>query len=198
MQPWRAALALTHDNRLYLPHSLRRLVLAVRVRTHGGLALYEADTCQQRACSLVLRYPFALMLPWHCMMLTPATNSYVWYSFMHVPPSHCMITSTCRRVCASTHTPWRAAYIYTGAAYTASPLGAACAAAPPRRRIRVRPACRRARIHACEQLCAVSMMCRVCIWVQHVLLLLHDDPAGYVLFVAVHAYTHASSCVLSP
>ena len=81
---------------------------------------------------------------------------------------------------------------------TATPLGAACAAAPPRRRSRVRPACRRARIHACEQLCAVSMMCRVCIWVRRALLLLHDDAAGYVMLVAVCAYTHTSSCALSP
>ena len=35
-------------------------------------------------------------------------------------------------------------------------------------------------------------------WEQRVLLLLHDDAAGYVLLVVVHAYTHASSCVLSP
>ena len=42
------------------------------------------------------------------------------------------------------------------------------------------------------------MMCRVCIWVRRALLLLHDDAAGYVMLVAVCAYTHTSSCALSP
>ena len=76
--------------------------------------------------------------------------------------------------------------------------GVACAAAPPRRRSRVRPACRRARIHAREQLCAVSMMCCVHTREQHVLLLLYDDAAWTGSLVSVCAYTHTSSCVLSP
>ena len=58
--------------------------------------------------------------------------------------------------------------IYMGAACTATPLGAACAAPPPRRRNRVLLVRRRARIHACEQLCVVSVMFCVHIWGQHV------------------------------
>ena len=62
-------------------------------------------------------------------------------------------------------------------------------------------------MYSCEQLCAASLACRVYTgvqlvlrlpWGQLVLLLLRGDTTGYVLFVAVHAYTHASSCVLSP
>ena len=285
--------------------TLQRPVLAVRVRAHGGLALYDADTSQQRACSLVLcdtdhanssylrysfalmqpqrcmmlthassvlapsccmlltqthsnssylRYPFALMLPWHCVMLTPATNSYVWCSFVHVPPSHCMITSTCRRVCIHAREQLCAAsmaccvHMHGCSLYCYSPgssvcccsstttqpgtsclssfthtrtraavcclhdvpsmyLGAACAAAPPRRRSRVRDARRRVRIHAYEQLCAVALACCVCTgvqlalrrpWGQLVLLPLRGDATGYVLFVVVHVSMHASSCVLLP
>ena len=44
----------------------------------------------------------------------------------------------------------------------------------------------------------LSMMCCVYNWEQHMLLLLHDEAAWTGLLVAVCAYTHASSRVLSP
>ena len=76
--------------------------------------------------------------------------------------------------------------------------GAACAAAPLRRRSLDWLACLRVRIHSYEQLCAVAMMCCVHNWEQHVQLLLYDDAAWTGVLVAVCAYTHTSSCVLSP
>jgi len=126
------------------------------------------------------------------------------------PRRHHRVPFACRRVriraceplCAVSMMCWEPS-MYLPSMY----LGAACAAAPPRRHSRVRAACRRVRIHAYEQLCAVSLACCVYTWVQLVLrlpweqlvlLLLHGDATGYFLFVAVHAYTHASSCVLSP
>ena len=73
--------------------------------------------------------------------------------------------------------------------------GAACAAAPLRRRSLDWLACLRVRIHSYEQLCAVSMMCCVHNWEQHVLLLLMTTQPG-TFCLSPYAHMRAAACCL--
>ena len=195
---------------------------AVPVCAHVALALYDADACHQlvrvvlvHARATLALYDYVYLSPCVCIhahALACCVHIHGCSLYCFSPGSSvccCPSTTThpgtsCLSPC--THTRMRAAVCCLHDVPSMY-LGAACAAAPPRRRSRVRCVCRRVCMYSYEQLCAASLACRVYTgvqlvlrlpWGQLVLLLLRGYTTGYVLFVAVHAYTHASSCVLSP
>ena len=73
--------------------------------------------------------------------------------------------------------------------------GAACAAAPLRRRSLDWLACLRVRIHSYEQLCAVSMMCCVHIWDACVLFLTITLPGASWLSACERTRVRAAACL---
>ena len=92
MQPSRYMM-LTRATSLYLPYSFAHIQSSrcmtpthtnARTRStrvpHADLALHDADT-YQTARTALMRYPFTLMQPSRCMILTYANSSYFRYSF---------------------------------------------------------------------------------------------------------------------
>ena len=147
---------------------------AVPVCAHVALALYDADACHQlvrvvlvHARATLALYDYVYLSPCVCIhahALACCVHIHGCSLYCYSPGSSvccCPSTTTHPRTsCLSpcTHTRMRAAVCCLHDVLRTYP-GAACAAAPLRRRSLDWLACLRVRIHSYEQLCAVAMMC---------------------------------------